>query len=88
MKGVYGKTLDKKTFAELAAKAKTANFTQYQDKYDNPGISDLPSLIITYRSGDVKKEIVARYDYPKELDAIANELEAIIGKDGYEKLEE
>ena len=51
----------------LAAKAKEIGYFKLADKYDNPGVSDLPSVITTLNYEGKKKKITNRVDGPEVL---------------------
>lgn len=51
------------------------NYWDFENEYDNPNVSDLPSIFINYRSGEQQKALEARANIPDELIAILEYLE-------------
>lgn len=85
--GSFTKTLPEEVLQKIYERLKGAELFKYQDNYDQPGVSDLPTCKLHYRAGGKLKEISMRANTPKELDALTVELEKMIGEDNYIKVE-
>ncbi len=63
-----------------------ANLFQYEDEYDNKGVTDLPAKIIHYKAGGKSKTIRMRYNAPQELADLQKQLSSIIHSLEYTKV--
>jgi len=85
--GNYTKVLPEEVFQKIVSRLQGAQLFKYQDKYDEPGISDLPSCILTYKAGGKQKVISMRAKFPDELNSLTTEIEKLIGTEDYTKVE-
>jgi len=65
-----------------------ANLFQYEDRYDNPGITDVPSTIITYSGNGKKKTIFMRSYVPEALRELDIQLHDFFMRQSYQRVEE
>ena len=86
--GHYRKHLEPAKFKFIVEKMQNSKFNEMNDNYDNEGISDLPSVIITYTSGGKTKTVLCRYDCPKEFSTLLQDIESTIGDSGYLKVDD
>lgn len=80
--GIYQRRLSEKELQEVRQMLKEAKFEDYQDLYDNPHITDLPSIIISYQLGAVKKQITCRTQCPPELPEKIEKLRTYLAEQG------
>ena len=88
MEGRYVKKLSREQMEKLKAALDKADVYAFADAYDNSGISDLPSSILTYTTAERTKKIVCRMDCPAAFRNLFKELEQIVGQDGFTKVPE
>lgn len=86
--GSFTKTLKDADLKSLYTLMSGANFSQFQENYDDPGVSDLPTFMIEYQANGKRKKVTARAKYPKELGELLVAIEEKIGKEGYVKKED
>jgi hypothetical protein len=86
--GKQEKQLTKDQVAELEKLLSSSAFFDFADKYDNQGISDLPSTIIGYAANGKTKQVVCRTNCPEKLITLIRSAETIIGKEGYKAVQE
>jgi len=65
--GMYSAQFSEEEIAEIFKSAIEIDYFSFEDKYDNPMISDLPSTISALKSEDREKRIVARVNVPERL---------------------
>lgn len=80
--GTYKRRLSDKELQEVRQMLKDAQFEQYQELYDNPHITDLPSLILSYQMGSTKKQITCRTQCPPELPEKVEKIRAYLAEQG------
>lgn len=80
--GLYERTLSEKELMEFRRLLSEGSFDSYKDVYDNPHITDLPSLILRYRVGDREKSITCRTGCPPELPSKIETLRAFLAEKG------
>lgn len=75
--GVYQARLSPEQIAEIYAMLARSDFFKLEDKYDDPMIMDLPSMIFKANAMGQQKRIIARYDVPEALTQLAKEIDAM-----------
>ncbi|MEN3040949.1 MAG: DUF6438 domain-containing protein [Bacteroidia bacterium] len=80
--GIYVRRLSDKEIEKVRRMLIEGKFDVYQEVYDNPHITDLPSLILTYQMGSRKKRILCRMDCPPELPEKIETLRAFLADEG------
>lgn len=80
--GIYKRRLSDKELQEVRQMLKDAQFEQYQELYDNPHITDLPSLILSYQMGATKKQITCRTQCPPELPEKVEKIRTYLAEQG------
>jgi hypothetical protein len=80
--GVYNRTASAKELSEIEKALQEAKFEQYAELYDNPGISDLPSLVIEYRLQGKTRKITCRTGCPPELPDKIERLRTLLAEQG------
>lgn len=85
--GVYTRQLSPQEQAEVEKTLREAHFEAYADLYDNPGISDLPSLILAYRLDGQEKQITCRTGCPPELPEKIEKLRELLVEKGSFQME-
>lgn len=85
--GVYTRQLSPDELKRAEQLLKEGQFDQYETVYDNPGISDLPSLILTYRLEGREKSITCRTGCPPELPKQIEKLRSFLAEEGSFRME-
>ncbi|RMF52829.1 MAG: hypothetical protein D6750_01715 [Bacteroidetes bacterium] len=85
--GLYTRQLSPQEQAEVEKTLREAHFETYAELYDNPGISDLPSLILEYRIDGQQKRITCRTGCPPELPEKIEKLRALLVEKGSFQME-
>lgn len=80
--GTYERRLSEKELSEVRQLLMDAHFEQYQELYDNPYITDLPSIIISYQLGSQKKQITCRTECPPELPEKVERIRTYLAESG------
>lgn len=85
--GVYTRQLSQAELARAEQLLQKGNFAQYEEVYDNPGISDLPSLILTYRLAGQERSITCRTGCPPALPESIERLRVFLAEEGNFRME-
>ncbi|MCS7188289.1 MAG: DUF6438 domain-containing protein [Bacteroidia bacterium] len=85
--GIYTRKLSQEEQKQVEKLLKELAFERYEEVYDNPGISDLPSLILVYRLEGKEKKITCRVGCPPELPDKIEQLRAFLADQGNFKME-
>ncbi len=85
--GIYQRQLSSKELDTLRRLLVEAKFGQYADVYDNPGITDLPSLELKYRLDGQEKSITCRTGCPPELPDKIERLRTFLADQGSFQME-
>ena len=81
--GVYTKDLSQDEQKELFKYLKDFEWELFKDEYRTQ-VTDLPSIIVHYRTKKVDKKITITGEHPKELDVLTQKIQAIANhKDGW-----
>ncbi|MCX7605818.1 MAG: DUF6438 domain-containing protein [Bacteroidia bacterium] len=80
--GVYTRRLSAAERKEAERILRESSFHQYAEVYDNPGITDLPSLILVYRLEGSEKKITCRTGCPPDLPEKIERLRAFLADQG------
>lgn len=83
--GKHTKKVSEAEIAELVALFDAANWFKLENNYDSK-ISDIPSVNIKYRNGDMIKKINFRGDYPEGTPAITKYFSALANSEGWTKV--
>lgn len=86
--GRFTKKISPEKLAQLKIAVRESPFFSWDTLYDDPGISDMPSTIVEIALDGKKKKVVNRHKGPQDFKAWVDKWEAIVGKDGYAKVEE
>jgi hypothetical protein len=73
--GTYQGNWSKEQMIALDQEMKKINFYGFQPTYDNPVVTDLPSMYIGYTKGDALYKIKCRVQYPNELKTLSQWLD-------------
>ncbi|MCS7074347.1 MAG: DUF6438 domain-containing protein [Bacteroidia bacterium] len=84
--GNFTKKIKLSDLRELKKQAEEAGFFKLEDRYEDKGIADLPSFLITYSNGKQTKTILCHRNYPESLGKLAAAIEKVVGEDGFTKL--
>ncbi len=84
--GEWKAKMSKEQLMQLYNILEQANLFQYEDEYDNKGITDLPSTILHYKANGKSKTIRARYKIPTELEELQKQLHTLIHSLEYTKV--
>ena len=79
--GKHSLKLSKEEFTTLQSLLSKTTFSEYQDTYNNPRITDLPSTYITYKGKQIQIRIWQ--NVPQELKEITKYIEQIVKKNQY-----
>ncbi len=80
--GIYTRRLTEVELNKLETLLREGAFEKYDTLYDNPGISDLPSLIFTYRMEGREKRITCRAGCPSDLPGKVERIRAFLAEEG------
>lgn len=81
--GEFQKKMKRKELRALVHAIESGDFWQYKPSYDDPGVTDLPSVITECTHRGRSAQVLNRMGAPKDLGEFQAKLEEIIGKDGY-----
>ncbi|MEY3398991.1 MAG: hypothetical protein RL220_1585 [Bacteroidota bacterium] len=70
MIGFYHTKFDKTALQEMMATAERIGYFSLADSYDNPHVTDLPTVTTSVMKDGSLKTVEARYKYPKELEEL------------------
>jgi hypothetical protein len=87
MKGLFQTEFKITDIKSIFNKAEQISFLTMKDSYDNMGVSDLPSVIVRLNDGVYTKQIIDRYDGPKELQELEKLIDDLILKQNWSKIE-
>ena len=76
--GTYNVIFTSDEMAEISAKAKEYGLDTMATKYDQKGVTDLPTTMIGATLSDQYKVIKMRYGYPESLRSFRNYFEGLI----------
>ncbi|MCS7154102.1 MAG: DUF6438 domain-containing protein [Bacteroidia bacterium] len=80
--GLYKRQLSEKEQMEIRQLLKEAKFEAYKEVYDDPHVTDLPSLILSYKMGSQSKQITCRTDCPPELPGKIEKIRSYLADQG------
>jgi len=83
--GKYTKKVSEGEVAELVALFDAATWFKLENKYDSK-ITDIPSVFIKYRNGDMIKKINFRGEYPEGVKAITAYFQGLADSEGWTKV--
>lgn len=76
--GTYSSKVTPAQMNTLIEVAKSIGYMAFKDKYDNESITDLPSTTTSIVIDGKRKEVMRRYDYPKEIKTLEEAFDALI----------
>lgn len=85
--GTYTRRLTAEELSNLEKILRESAFEKYDTLYDNPGISDLPSLVLTYRLEGRERRITCRTGCPPDLPAKIERIRAFLADEGSFEME-
>ena len=85
--GTYTRQLSAQELSKLESILRESAFEKYDTLYDNTGISDLPSLILTYRLDGREKRITCRTGCPPDLPGKIERLRTFLAEEGSFQME-
>jgi len=85
--GVYQRRLTPAELDKLDQLLRKSDFEKYDTLYDNPGISDLPSVVIAYRWNGQAKSITCRTGCPPDLPEKVERIRAFLAEEGNFQME-
>lgn len=83
--GKFTKKVSDEEVAELVALFDAANWFKLENNYDSK-ITDIPSVFIKYRNGDMIKKINFRGEYPEGVKAITAFFRTVADSEGWTKV--
>lgn len=84
--GMYSKRISRKQVKQLVQILEEGKFWEYNEVYDNQGVTDLPSIITECTHNGKSRQVLNRIGAPKELGEMQVKLEEVIGEDGYKTI--
>ena len=78
MIGLYHTTFDLTSLQKLDQTIQRIGYLGMQDEYDNPRVTDLPTVITGYWNGEEMKKVADRYKGPDELEELYQVLDEMI----------
>lgn len=88
MEGKYRKSISQDDMRKLVEAVKEAGFFDMNNRYDDPNLMDVPSATIECKMNGNKHKVVDRVEGPEKLKRLEEQIEQIIGKEGFNKLKE
>jgi len=85
--GTYVRRLTNEEISTLERLLRESAFEKYDTLYDNPGISDLPSLVLTYRLEGRERRITCRTGCPPDLPGKIDRIRAFLADEGSFQME-
>lgn len=85
--GIYTRQLTPDEMKKLEQMLREGAFEKYDTLYDNPGISDLPSLVLMYRLDGESRRITCRTACPPELPGKIERIRAFLSDEGNFQME-
>ncbi len=85
--GTYKGNWSKEQMIALDQEMKKINFYHFQKIYDNPVVTDLPSMYIGYTKGNDLYKIKCRVQYPNELKSLSQWLDTQINTTEFQQTE-
>jgi len=85
--GTYTRRLTAEELSNLEKILRESAFEKYDTLYDNPGISDLPSLVLTYRLDGRERRITCRTGCPPDLPGKIERIRAFLADEGTFQME-
>lgn len=79
--GTYEAFISQKKLADLKSEALKIKYFDLKDKYVNPGITDLPSMIITLNFDGQKKTVVSEYSPPESIVSFGKYFDSLMQDD-------
>ena len=76
--GTYSSKVTPDQMNKLIEVAKRIGFMEFKDKYDNETITDLPSTTTSIVIDGKRKEVMRRYEFPKEIKALEDAFDGLI----------
>ena len=76
--GTYSSKVTPAQMNALIEVAKSINYMSFKDEYDNKSITDLPSTTTSIVIDGKRKEVMRRYNYPKEIKLFEDAFDALI----------
>jgi len=85
--GTYTRQLTPDEIKKLEQMLRESAFETYDTLYDNPGISDLPSLVLIYRLDGESRRITCRTGCPPDLPGKIERIRAFLSDEGNFQME-
>ena len=85
--GVYTRRLSPQELKQAEELLRAGKFETYAEVYDNPGVSDLPSLVLVYQLEGREKKITCRTGCPPELPEKIEQLRVFLAEQGNFQME-
>ncbi|MEL7532628.1 MAG: DUF6438 domain-containing protein [Bacteroidota bacterium] len=84
--GEHSKQLPAETVVAIKEVIRSASFWELDESYDDPRISDLPSVSLSCTMDGRSHSVLARTGGPQEFGFMVRTLENLIGQDGYDPI--
>lgn len=76
--GTYSSKVTPAQMNKLIEVAKSIHYMDFKDKYDNESVTDLPSTTTSIVINGKRKEVMRRYNYPKEINILEEAFDGLI----------
>lgn len=76
--GTYSAKVTPAQMNKLIEVAKSIGYMDFKDKYDNESITDLPSTTTSIVIDGKRKEVMRRYQFPKEIKVLEDAFDVLI----------
>lgn len=83
--GAYKKKFSVEEIRKVIDAFEAANFWAFKDKYVEPGVSDMPSVYVTFEHNGKTKKTENQFNAPKELKSLEKMLEELANTEGWTK---
>lgn len=83
--GVFEKTFTREEVRAIIDLFEKSNFWGFQDKYINEGVSDMPSVYLTFEHNGKQKKIEDQFGSPKELKELQKKVEEMANSEGWKE---
>lgn len=84
--GEYEKVFPREEVKKVVDAFEAAGFWNFQDKYVNQGVSDMPSVFTYFEHNGKSKRIENQFNAPKELKALEKMLDEMANSEGWKRV--
>jgi hypothetical protein len=83
LEGAHSRTFAADTTNAFFSELLALDLFKYENEYTDPNVMDLPTTYLTFMHEGKKKKIKLYYDYPEELEKLAERIQALAFSKGW-----